>query len=466
MIHMHMKGRSRRRRWTLLVLAASMFLLLAACSPAAKDGAAETTTEPSPTENAAEQIVDVEPIDAEETDQRDTDEGAEAVTKADVINPDVVAAHNKLGLLIHAHLADAAGPDENVFISPLSISLALSIVYNGAAGETAEAMAETLHFDDLDLDAVNEAHRALLNAFSRADDEQLGIKLHVANALWHREGFALRPEFLEQTDAYYRAVAEQLDFDDRASVDVINDWVSDKTEGLIDNLVERLDADLVMLVVNTVYFKGDWTSPFDPALTRDGDFTTASGKTLTVPLMYQDGRFDHFSGADFEAVRLPYGDDEQLAMYVFLPNEDSDLATLREQLTYDNWNGWLTGFSRKLGEVTIPRIDIGYKVQLNEVLDALGMGVAFDAQRADFSPMLPADDSVPLSISEVVHQSVLKVDEEGTEAAAATSVGIRMTSMPMYDFRFTADRPFFLAIRDDAGGELLFIGSIADPSAD
>ena len=151
-------------------------------------------------------------------------------------------------------------------------------------------------------------------------------------------------------------------------------------------------------------------------------------------------------------------------MYVFLPSEDSDLATFIEGLSYTNWNEWLAGFSRKLGEVTLPRLHIEYKTKLNDVLQSLGMGIAFDRMRADFSNMTPAKSPTRLSMSDVVHQSVLKVDEEGTEAAAATSVGVRVTSLPLYEFRFTADRPFFVAIRDDATGELLFIGSIVDPS--
>lgn len=380
------------------------------------------------------------------------------------LNPNIITAHNKLGLLIHDLLVRKATSEQNVFLSPLSISLALSMVYNGAAGETAEALAHTLQFGDLDLNTINVAHRALLDAFTGAGDGQLGVQLHIANSIWHRQGFTLRPHFLRENEQFYGATASALDFSAPDSVAVINDWVSRQTEGLIDGLIDRLEEDLALLLINTVYFKGEWAIPFDPALTRDGAFHLTSGEQRMVPMMYRDGRFGHYAGPDFEAVRLPYGDNERLAMYVFLPSADSDLTAFSERLSVENWNEWLAAFTPKLGEVTLPRIDIGYKTSLNDVLQSLGMGVAFDRMRADFSNMVPADSSEKLSISDVIHQSVLKVDEEGTEAAAATSVGLRVTSMPLYDFRFTADRPFFLAIRDDATGELLFIGSIVDPS--
>lgn len=464
--HSNNGGRRTKRR-AMAVLMLSCALLLAACG---NDGASPTASE-AVAENESVVSIDDRPVPDDErlasATEIQSDSGTEeasTVKEPTDIHPQVVSAHNKLGLLIHKYLAQQAGEDENVFLSPLSISLALSMVYNGAAGDTAAAMAETLQWDELDLETINKAHRALLDMLSEADDDTLGVKLQIANSIWHRQGFSLRPKFLQQTDEFYRAIASELDFAASQSVDVINDWVSENTQGLIQNLIERLDEDMVMVLVNTVYFKGDWTLPFDAALTRDGEFTLSSSEVRDVPMMYRDGRFDHFAGPDFEAVRLPYGKDERLAMYVFLPGEQTSLAALQQRLSYENWNEWLSGFSRKLGEVSLPRIDVEYKVTLNDVLRSLGMGVAFDRSLADFSLMVPDDSPAQLSISDVIHQAVLKVDEEGTEAAAATSVGVRVTSLPMYEFRFTADRPFFIAIRDDATGALLFVGSIVDPS--
>lgn len=372
---------------------------------------------------------------------------------------DVVAAHNKFGLHLH-HLLKAAGPeDENVFVSPLSVSMALSMAYNGARGETAREMAEALQLHGLDLAGTNAAHRELLNIFSGQNGD-LGVDLKVANGLWHREQFKLGSQYVDDIRQFYDGLVQALDFAGAASVDVINGWVSDQTEGLIDNLIERLEADLVTLLVNTVYFKGMWTTPFESGFTRDDTFHTASGAARTVPFMYRDGRFEHRVGANFEAVRLPYGEDERIAMYVFLPDEGISLKNFAEDLADDAQ--LFDGFTNKLGEVHLPRLDVQYKANLNDVLVALGMETAFHPGRADFTGMTDGDGSEGLYIGDVVHQSVLKVDEEGTEAAAATSVGIRMTSMPQYEFRFTADRPFSLALRDDVTGSLLFVGSIAD----
>lgn len=383
----------------------------------------------------------------------------------------VIGAHNKLGLLLHAALADAE--EGNVFISPSSIALALSMAYNGARGETAEAMAEALQMKGIDLAEVNEAHRHMLASYAAGEDE-LGVQLRIANSLWHRASFVANSQFRDVVAAYYRGVAQALNFSDPGAVDVINEWVEKQTEGLIPDLLDRLDDDLVALLVNTVYFKGMWTTPFDAAFTRDMEFNGERGVRL-IPFMYRDGRFDHRRGDGFEAVRLPYGDG-RMAMYVFLPDESADLAALREFIAATPADELFDGFDNKFGEVRLPKMDVQFKTKLNDVLTGLGMGVAFNPGRADFSGLTDSDHASATRdgegivaagpnfyIGEVLHQSVLKVDEEGTEAAAATSIGVRVTSMPMYEFRFTADRPFFLAIRDDETGALLFVGSISNP---
>ena len=216
-----------------------------------------------------------------------------------------------------------------------------------------------------------------------------------------------------------------------------------------------------MLLLNAVYFKGDWTAPFDPQQTRDMPFYRPSGDSRPVPMMYQDGRFGYFEDG-FQAVRLPYGDDERLAMYVFLPPRGADFYEFSASLDYETLADAFSRFVPGHGEVLLPRMDVSYKTRLNAALQELGMGIAFDPGRADFSRLHPAG-SRNIYISDVIHQSVLKVDEEGTEAAAVTSVDFRVTSLPVYDFRFQADRPFVVVIRDDATGALLFVGAVVDP---
>lgn len=391
----------------------------------------------------------------------------------DELNPEVVAAHNRLGLLVlqqlFAEQHDAAGGTvESVFLSPTSIALALSMAWNGADGETEAAMARALQLADVLAGDANGLSRADVNAANLALLQELAdtdVRLDIANSIWHREELSFNPEFLQENERFYHALVSGLDFAAPESVDVINRWVSDATQGLIPSVVEQLDEDQIMLLINAVYFKGDWTTPFNEQFTREMPFHSAAGSSRHVPMMYREGSIEYFEDG-FQAVRLPYGDDERLAMYVFLPSADQDIHEFTANLTYETLADTFDRFTPMRGEVLLPRMDIAYKANLNQALQALGMGIAFDAGAADFSRMRPADETRNIYIGDVIHRSVLKVDEEGTEAAAVTSVDFRVTSMPMYDFRFQADRPFVVVIRDDATGALLFIGAMTDPGAD
>lgn len=455
----------------MLVLAA---LLLAACTgeqttSSEGTGAEPTTTAPSQADAsgspststgggpAADEAVDTASTPADEVpDEELTVE----------LNPDVVAAHNRLGMLVFQQLVSQQPGDatESIFLSPTSIALALSMAWNGADGDTEAAMAGALQLadalgGDLTRADIHAANLALLQELADTD-----VRLDIANSIWYREELAFNPEFLRENERFYRALVSRLDFKAAESVDIINRWVSDTTQGLIPSVVEQLDDDQIMMLVNAVYFKGDWTTPFDAHLTRDMPFYAAAGDSRNVPMMYREGRIEYFEDG-FQAVRLPYGDEERLAMYVFLPPADVDIHDFTADFTYETLTDTFARFAPARGEVLLPRMDIAYKANLNEPLRALGMGVAFDAGAADFGRMRPAGETRNIYIGDVIHQSVLKVDEEGTEAAAVTSVDFRVTSLPMYDFRFQADRPFVVVIRDDATGALLFVGAVTDPGA-
>lgn len=483
----------RRRPVFIILWLAVAALLLGAC-------AAEHSEDRAPTLGSVTNS-GAAPGEAADPDPETTEELIAA------LNPHVVTAHNRLGMLIFGQLvsqtrpaggADAETDDESVFISPISIALALGMAYNGAAGETETAMAKALQLEGLlqegllqeallqeallqegprqegllqdstttaspDADGTR-LTRADINASNLALLEALtgtGARLDIATSIWYRQEFALNPAFVEETQRYYRARISALDFAAPESVDVINRWVSDATRGLIPAVVDQLDEDQIMLLLNAVYFKGDWTAPFDPQQTRDMPFYRPSGDSRPVPMMYQDGRFGYFEDG-FQAVRLPYGDDERLAMYVFLPPRGADFYEFSASLDYETLADAFSRFVPGHGEVLLPRMDVSYKTRLNAALQELGMGIAFDPGRADFSRLHPAG-SRNIYISDVIHQSVLKVDEEGTEAAAVTSVDFRVTSLPVYDFRFQADRPFVVVIRDDATGALLFVGAVVDP---
>jgi serpin B len=340
--------------------------------------------------------------------------------------------------------------------------MALAMAYSGAAGDTKEAMAKTLKVQGLELERLNQNNLALGYLLTAADPK---ITLDIANSIWVRENFAFNRDFLETIKNDYQARAEALDFGDPKSADVINKWVSDQTKGQIDGIVTPpIDPNGIMFLINAVYFKGDWSSPFNRDQTTDQHFQTGDGQTVTVPMMHQSGTFDYMKTDGFEAVRLPYGEKEQVAMYLFLPQGDSGLEALTQQLNQDNWKAWQSLFEKKSGSVMLPRFTMKDERSLNKVLTDLGMGVAFDPGKADFSGMATADLDQKMFISEVKHKTFLQVDETGTEAAAATSVGISLTSMPVDDFELKFDRPFFYLIADRQTGAILFMGSVMDPT--
>jgi len=370
-------------------------------------------------------------------------------------SPRVVEAATRFGFNLYGEIAKAS-PGGNVFISPTSVSMALSMAANGAGGATRSAMLQAFGSGDLPIDEINLSMGALMRSLEAADP---GVRLLVANSIWARKGMAFEKPFLELNRRFYDAETSVLDFLDPASPGVINAWVKEKTEGRIPSMVDRIDPQNILYLLNAVYFKGMWTEAFDRKETRDRPFTLASGTAVDVPMMSRSGRFKHLSTEGFEAVSLPYGDG-RLRMYLFLPAPGGDLKGFHRTLTAEAWKDWMSRFRETQGSVSLPRFRMEYEVSMKEALSAMGMGIAFDAARADFSPMVDARE---VSISQVKQKSFVEVNEEGTEAAAATSVEITLTSAVMTPFRIVFDHPFFCAIRDDRTGAVLFMGAVNDP---
>jgi serpin B len=372
----------------------------------------------------------------------------------------IVEQGNDFGFQTYKLLANS---QENMMISPVSIGMALDMTYNGAAGATREAMAVALKLEGIDIKTLNQNNQALLYLLSTADSK---VTVDIANSLWLRDGFELNQDFSDRVETHYLATLQTLDFSDPKSPAAINKWVEENTRGMIKEIITPpIDPAAVMFLINAMSFKGEWTSPFDKELTSEQDFKTGAGQTVKVPMMFQSGAFDYLKAANFQAVRMPYGEEDRMAMYLFLPNEDANLAQFQEQLNQANWKSWLTLFENGEGSVMLPRFTMEYEQSLNSVLTDLGMGIAFEAGKADFSDMAADGASgQELYISEVKHKTYIQVDEVGTEAAAATSVEIGLTSMPVYDFELKFDRPFFFAIQDKETGAILFMGSVGDPS--
>jgi serine protease inhibitor len=368
-------------------------------------------------------------------------------------NP-LTAANTRFAFKLFAELVKRE-PDQNVFISPASVALALGMVYNGAAGETRRGMAEALGLAGLSLDEVNRAAAELLAP--KTIDPQ--VRLAVANSLWGRRGIVFDREFLRRCVEFYNAEVEALDFADSHAPAIINAWVRKHTDGKIEKIVDRIDGAAILVLLNAIYFKGNWTRQFDRRRTEERAFHLLGGKQKRHPLMTQAGEYRYCEGKGFQAVRLPYGS-ERLSMYVFLPDQRAGLAGFQQSLGDANWSAWMPQFRKTEGTIALPRFKLEYEVTLNEALKTLGMAAAFEPRRANFEGM----GAGALNIDEVRHKTFVEVNEEGTEAAAVTAVTMmRASFVPKRTFTMVVDRPFFCAIRDDQSGAILFMGAIVDP---
>jgi serpin B len=333
------------------------------------------------------------------------------------------------------------------------------MTHNGASAKTAEEMAGVLGFSGVDLEELNRSMAELTADLALADSS---VRLTVANSLWARKGFEFRPDFLERNNDFYRAKTATLDFADPGAVKTINRWVEESTGGLIERIVDAIDPEVVLYLINAIYFKGSWETAFDPEVTRPAPFHTAGGAEKSVQMMSRSGSFRYAEAPDLQVVRVPYGEG-RIAMYVFLPSAEDGLDEFLRDLDHGAFSQRLSSMSVREGAVSMPRFKFEYQCGLVPALKSLGMKAAFDPSTADFSKM--ASESV--FISEVKHKTVVDVSEEGTKAAAVTSVEMKVTSVepPGDRFTFTADRPFFFVIRDDGTGSVIFLGAVNDPSA-
>lgn len=345
---------------------------------------------------------------------------------------------------------------KNIFISPTSVAIALSMTYNGASGETQQAMAKALELQGMNLQEINQANNSLKSALENADP---AVQMSIANSLWAKKGISFKPEFMQANQQFYGAKVTELDFAKPDASNIINGWVKENTRGKIDQIVGQLKPDDVLFLINAIYFKGNWTKKFDKNQTTEHPFYLAGGGQKQHPMMSQSGKYRYFENETFQAVSLPYGKG-RMSLYVFLPSKNTSLDSFQQQLTSENWKQWINQLRMRQGSIQLPRFKFEYDTKLNNALKALGMETAFSSS-ANFSNMTSAS----VAINEVKHKTFVEVNEEGTEAAAATSVGIALTSAqtPQEPFKMVVDRPFFCAIRDNQTGTILFMGSIKEP---
>ncbi len=366
----------------------------------------------------------------------------------------MVSSSNAFGFDIFRAMAENSA-DSNLFISPLSISFALGMAYNGADGETEAAMRQTLGYGNMTKTQINQTYASLIDLLTKLDEK---VRFTIANSAWAREGFTLQPVFVNDLQEYFDAEMRSLNFSDPAAVDIINGWVSDKTQGKIDQIIDEIHPLTVLFLINALYFKADWAAQFDPDLTTDDVFMLENGLQTDVQMMRLTAEFSYFENDLFQAVDLPYGNGFY-SMTVLLPKADKTVADITEQLTEAGWSSWMTQFNEQELSLQMPRFKIEYEKELKDILASLGMGIAFTDQ-ADFSGINP---DYELFISQVLHKTIVEVDEVGTEAAAVTVIDFRTTSIGT---SVRLDRPFVFVIHDKHSGSLLFMGILANPAGE
>jgi serpin B len=351
-------------------------------------------------------------------------------------------------------------PNQNMLISPYSASEALGMLYNGASGPTQKAMALVLGFGSLGNLEINRENGVLQEELQNTDPS---IELVISNSLWGNNSFQFNPDFLETNQTFYQAEMRKLNFSQPGAADAVNQLVSTQTEGKILAILGSLTPQDVLVLVNAVYFKGVWTSEFKKDSTLPRPFHLPGGTVEDRPIMYQENDFDYFESPKFQAVRLPYGRGN-LSLLVFLPSKDSSLQDFCAGLTPENWNRWMDQWGRQKVVLSLPKFKLEFSVNLTPPLTDLGMGIAFDKSQADFSAV--ASSNQRLYVSQAVQKAYMLVDEEGTEAAAATAIVLRANAVVMSPRPakvMTVDRPFFIALVDQRTKSILFAGTVVDP---
>jgi len=350
-------------------------------------------------------------------------------------------------------------PDSNLFLAPLSASMALGMTMNGAAGDTFEEMRATLGFGSLALDQINEGYRDLIELLLSLDHS---VEVGIGNSIWYRQGYPVRPDFVAGTQDYFGAEVSALNFADPGAANIINSWVRGQTMGKIEEIVEHpIDPYTVMFLINAIYFKGSWTHRFEKGKTTQATFTGESGATGHVPLMELNDTLLYAENQTYEVVDLPYGG-RAFSMTVILPRLGTSVGEIVESLTPSAWDQIIGSLEPKEGTVYLPRFRLEWEKVLNETLQSMGMNLPFIPGMADFTGISDMAQQIGLYISKVKQKTYVDVNEEGTEAAGVTSVEIKEVSIPDRFF-FRADRPFLFLIRERFSETILFAGVLVEP---
>lgn len=368
----------------------------------------------------------------------------------------VIAAQNEFTFRLFKNVLQEDNSPANKLVSPLSIYLALSMAYNGSAGETQAAMGKALQLTAVPIELLNKTNQQLITGLPKEDSR---VSVNIANSIWYRnDGYQPLAAFLEATKDYYLAEVSGAAFNS-ATVNRINDWVAEATRQKIKTILSSISPSDVMYLVNATYFKGQWKYKFDADKTKKRTFY-ATGGDVQTPFMMQKATFNYTKNDSLQLIELPYGAGD-FNMYILLPNEADNLTRFASSLNVTTFNAYLSALDSTKIKLYLPKWKYQYEIQnMKPELDRLGMGVAFLKGEADFSNMYPQEAEA--YISKVVHKTYIEVNEEGTEAAAATAVGIGVTSMVPRPV-MNVDRPFLYFITEKTSGAVLFVGLVNNP---
>lgn len=387
----------------------------------------------------------------------DDDDGSNNDIQLTKKQKEIISSSNSFGFEIFNEINDADDNENNLFISPLSMSMALGMTLNGAAGDTEEDMKNTLGFEGLNNESINEAYLDLSTSLLQADPK---VEFSLANSIWYRLGFDVLQTFIDVNKEYFDAEVEEMDFNRSDAVDIINGWIEDKTNDKIKDVIKTISPETVMFLINAIYFKGTWKYEFNIDDTEDKTFTTFSDGEIQVPTMQQQALLNYYENDVFQSVELPYGD-EKFNMLLFLPKDEKSTDDVISSFSDENWLTWTNGLEQSDSVILrLPKFKIEYYKKLKEQLADMGMSIAF-TEGADFSNMTPAS----VLISDVIHKSFVEVNEEGTEAAAVTVVIIDYTSAGSGNEKIQLDfnKPFVFAIYEKSTNAILFLGEVLNP---
>lgn len=340
--------------------------------------------------------------------------------------------------------------EKNLFISPLSVSLALGMLRNGATDETLTEINHVIGLDQLTSDSINNYFKLLQSSLPHIDPL---TKMSIANSIWYKKDFSAKNDFMQTNANYFGAYIKSLDFTQSYAKDTINNWCAKHTNNLIPKIIDRIPSNAVMYLTNAIYFKGTWRQKFDKSLTANSRFENADLTVTTVKMMNRQGDFAYTTDSLAQYLDLPYGNNAY-SMTVVLPLETQQVATVLSSLTAEKWTSVQKNLYSRQVKVSLPRFRSESSLELNETLKALGMSRAFTTS-AQFGKI----SNEGLMVSEVVHKTYINVDEEGTEAAAVTNIGMVTTAYPEFTV-FNANRPFLYLIRERSTGIIVFCGII------